>query len=78
MQLTLLCINYMQFLSMKLATVNPALEFNSDDLFDKVVRDIQITDPYLIVQLHFLFLIRFFYMMYPHRCFLLVIQLFQL
>nr|ACN21632.1 putative basic helix-loop-helix protein BHLH7 [Lotus japonicus] len=37
-------INYVQslqrqveFLSMKLATVNPALEFNSDDLFDKVV-----------------------------------------
>ena len=30
----------MQFLSMKLAAVNPRLDFSMDDLFDKDVRDL--------------------------------------
>lgn len=32
----------MQFLSMKLAAVNPTIDFNIDDLFTKEVREIEI------------------------------------
>lgn len=38
--LCILCDHHLQFLSMKLAAVNPRLDLSIDDLFEKEVRNI--------------------------------------